>query len=214
MKFKPKQTGFKACLLNSWTTLPPELRRECLLWGYWHELTDSVPYSKDLVKVKVLITQSCPTLWYHGLSPTRLLYPWNSPGKNAGAGCHSFLQGIFPTKGSKPDLPHYRQILYHLSHQGSPEIYWGISFLMILYWSLEAAELLAILVLRVEIWLGDGTLNNASWSCTQKERCLNLVLCSFGETLQVGWWKWGSHYCWYPGSRRQGVLGEQDEEDG
>ena len=152
MTFKPKQTGFKACLLNSWTTLPPELLRECLLCDYWHELTDSVPYSKDLVKVKVLITQSCPTLWYHGLSPTRLLYPWDSPGKNAGAGCHSLLHGIFPTKGSKPDVPHYRQILYHLSHQGSPEIYWGISFLMILYWSLEAAELLPIMVLRVEIW--------------------------------------------------------------
>ena len=33
----------------------------------------------------------------HGLSPTRLLGPWNSPGKNTGAGCHSLLQGIFCT---------------------------------------------------------------------------------------------------------------------
>ena len=44
----------------------------------------------------------------------------DSPGKNAGAGCHALLQGIFPTQGSKPGLPHCRQILYHLSHQGSP----------------------------------------------------------------------------------------------
>ena len=30
-----------------------------------------------------------------------------------------FLQGIFPTQGSNPSLPHYRQILYQLSYQGS-----------------------------------------------------------------------------------------------
>ena len=46
----------------------------------------------------------------------------NSPGKNTGMGCHAFLQGIFPTQGSNPGLPHCRQILHHLSHQGSPRI--------------------------------------------------------------------------------------------
>ena len=34
--------------------------------------------------------------------------------------CHSLLQGIFPTQGSNPGLPHCRRILYQLSHQGSP----------------------------------------------------------------------------------------------
>ena len=33
-------------------------------------------------------------------SPTRLLCPWDSPGKNTGVGCHFFLQGIFPTQVS------------------------------------------------------------------------------------------------------------------
>ena len=37
-------------------------------------------------------------------------------------GCYVLLQGIFPTQGSNPGLPHCRQILYHLSHQGSPRI--------------------------------------------------------------------------------------------
>ena len=46
----------------------------------------------------------------------------DSPGKNTGLGCHTLRQGIVPTQGSNPDLPHYRQILYHLSHQGSPRI--------------------------------------------------------------------------------------------
>ena len=35
--------------------------------------------------------------------------------------CHFLLQGIFPTQESNPGLPHWRQTLYHLSHQGSPD---------------------------------------------------------------------------------------------
>ena len=46
----------------------------------------------------------------------------DSPGKNTGVGCHALLQGIFPTQGSNPGLPHCRRILYQLSHQGSPRI--------------------------------------------------------------------------------------------
>ena len=52
---------------------------------------------------------------------SRLLCPWDSPGKNTRVGCHSLLQGIFPTQGSNLGLLHCRQILYHLSHQGSPK---------------------------------------------------------------------------------------------
>ena len=48
--------------------------------------------------------------------------PWNSPGQNTGVGSLSLLQGIFPTQGPNPGLPHCRQILYQLSHQGSPRI--------------------------------------------------------------------------------------------
>ena len=29
--------------------------------------------------------------WPHGLQPTRLLHPWDSPGKSTGVGCHRFL---------------------------------------------------------------------------------------------------------------------------
>ena len=60
------------------------------------------------------------SLWPHGLSPTRLLCAWNSPGKHIGVGCHSLLQGIFPTQVSNLALLHCRQILSHLSHQRSP----------------------------------------------------------------------------------------------
>ena len=47
--------------------------------------------------------------------------PWNSPGQNTGVGSLSLLQGIFPTQGSKPDLPHGRWIPYQLSRKGSPK---------------------------------------------------------------------------------------------
>ena len=61
------------------------------------------------------------SLWPHGLEPTRLLCPWDSPSKNTGVGCHFLLQGIFPMQGSNLSLLcllHCRQMLYHLSHQG------------------------------------------------------------------------------------------------
>ena len=44
----------------------------------------------------------------------------DSPGENTGVGCHVLLQGIFPTQGSNPGLPHCRQILYYKNYQGSP----------------------------------------------------------------------------------------------
>ena len=47
---------------------------------------------------------------------------YNSPGQNTGVGSLSLLQRIFPTQGSNPGLPHYKQILYQLSHKGSPRI--------------------------------------------------------------------------------------------
>ena len=44
--------------------------------------------------------------------------PWDSPGKNAGVGCHALLQGPFPIQGLNPGVPSCRRILYHLSQQG------------------------------------------------------------------------------------------------
>ena len=47
-----------------------------------------------------------------------LYSPWNSPGQDTGAGSLSLLQRLSPTQESNQDLPHCRQILYQLSHQG------------------------------------------------------------------------------------------------
>ena len=54
------------------------------------------------------------------LWPCGLHSPWNSPGQNPGVGSLSVLQRIFPTQGLNSGLLHCRQILYQLSHQGSP----------------------------------------------------------------------------------------------
>ena len=60
------------------------------------------------------VVQLCPTL----CDPKDCIArQGDSPRKNTGVGHHALLQGIFPTRGSNPDLLHCRQILYHLSHQ-------------------------------------------------------------------------------------------------
>ena len=60
-------------------------------------------------------SESCSVV-SESLQPHGLYRPWNSPGQNIGVGSISLLQGIFPTQGLDPGLPHCRQILYQLSH--------------------------------------------------------------------------------------------------
>ena len=75
------------------------------------------------VKNESEVAQSCPTLCDPmDCSPPGSFVHGDSPGKNTGVGCHALLQGIFPTQGSNPGLPHCRQILYCLSHQGNPQL--------------------------------------------------------------------------------------------
>ena len=69
-----------------------------------------------------LVTQSCPTL----CDPVDCSLPGSSvhgdsPGKNTGVGCHALLQGIFPTQGSNPGLPHCRWILLLSEPPGKPK---------------------------------------------------------------------------------------------
>ena len=103
------------------------------LWILALNKADKHQYNKEgkikcnkYLKVKVLVSEltvqlcltlcdpmdsSLPGSCVHGILQARILKY---------LGCHVLLQGIFPTQGSKPGLPHCRQILYRLSHQGSP----------------------------------------------------------------------------------------------
>ena len=95
--------------------IPCEISSSCLLLSSEIVISslDIYPYILILVFFRY-ITDS---LWPHGLYS-----PWNSPGQDTEVGSLSLLQGIFPTQWSNPGLPHCRQILYQLSHKGSPRI--------------------------------------------------------------------------------------------
>jgi len=105
-----------------------------------------------IVKVK---SESCSVmsncLWPHGLYS-----PWNSPGQNTGVGSLSLLQGIFPTKGSNPGLPHCRRILYQLSHKGSPYVVKAMVFPVAMYdcesWTIKEAEHRRIDAFKLWCW--------------------------------------------------------------
>ena len=89
------------------------------MW-FWLESINSHHWlTRRLWKWKWSCSVMSDSLGPYGLYPTRLLHPWDSPGKNTGVGCHFLLQEIFLTQGSNPGLPHCWQTLYHLSHQGS-----------------------------------------------------------------------------------------------
>ena len=56
---------------------------------------------------------------HYGLQPARLLYLWDSPGKNTRVGFHAILQGIFLTR-NQTCISYVsciaRQVLYHYHH--------------------------------------------------------------------------------------------------
>ena len=81
---------------------------------FWRTLTKS-PSSLKWSEVK---WKSLSHVWLFATPWT----VWNSPGQNTWLGSLSLLQGIFPTQGLNPHLPHCRQNLYQLSHKGSPRI--------------------------------------------------------------------------------------------
>ena len=77
-------------------------------------INHSVQFPKQ---AKMKVAQSCLSL----CDPMDCTVRGISPGQNTGVGSLS-LQGIFPTQGSNPGLPHCRWILSQLSHKGSPRI--------------------------------------------------------------------------------------------
>ena len=82
-----------------------------------------------------MCAQSCLTLRPHGLQPSRLLCPWNYPGKNTGVGCHFLLQGIFPIQDQtlvSCSSSHCRRILYPLNQHPEHSIAPGVGSCILL----------------------------------------------------------------------------------
>ena len=95
---------------HEWSDLA---RRQRLLYLFRLLRVGAVSFFIDEVKW----SESCSVV-SDSLQP----HAWNSPGQNAGVGSLSLLQGIFPTQGLNPGLPHCRRILYQLNHKGSPQV--------------------------------------------------------------------------------------------
>ena len=109
----------------NWAVLICTVWEHSLLWGSagikGKNNTGAMFFLSSPCCVLCLVAQSCPALCEPmDCSPPGSSAHGDSAGKNTGVGCHALLQGIVPTQGLNPGLPHCRQILYHLSHQGSP----------------------------------------------------------------------------------------------
>ena len=97
-----------------------------LIWLIiFHMLKKLCIHGPNLESVKVLVA------WL-SLCDSMEFCQWNSPGKSTRVCSHFLLQRIFATKESIPSL-HCRQILYHLTHQGSPEPNLTSSWFLILF---------------------------------------------------------------------------------
>ena len=113
-------------------SISPERRQVLLCWGK-SNFSDILPWF-SLIKFWVLLPESekCKLLSCVQLFAT----PWNSPGQNTGVGSVSLLQGIFPTQGSHPGLPHCRQLL---QPQGKPKNT-GVGSLSLPQWNFPTQE--------------------------------------------------------------------------
>ena len=88
--------------------------------------------------VAVVQSLSCVLLLGpHGLQPSRLLCPWDFPGKNTGVGCHFLLQGILLTHGSNLRFLNWRADFLLLSHQRSLLFALTIMYFAALYMYLQ-----------------------------------------------------------------------------
>ena len=103
---------------DSWRLHELHPARLLCLWGcsrqqYWSGLSFPSPGNLPSPGME----PRSPTLQADSL-------PSELPGKPkiTGVDSQSLLQGIFPTQGWNPGLPHCKQILYHLSHQGRTDL--------------------------------------------------------------------------------------------
>ena len=70
-----------------------------------------------------IVAKTCLTLRPHGLQPTRLLCPWDFPGKNIGEDCHFLLQRIKPNLVIKTTSPVLAGGLFTTEPPGKPSLH-------------------------------------------------------------------------------------------
>ena len=89
------------------------------------------------------------------LKPTRLLCPWNSPGKNTGVGCHFLLWGIFPTQESNLCLLHLLHweagSFYHWDTQEAQSVSCYIELFWVIFNSDLCVHCCSVVIITTEI---------------------------------------------------------------
>ena len=108
-----RKLGMRQMMFNQKAWSPAN---ECFSGGTRDAIFNSAPsaYFGSLPAMLILYVKresESHSVLSNSLQPHGLYSPWNSPGQNTGVGSLSLLEGIFPTQGSNPDLPHCRQIL-------------------------------------------------------------------------------------------------------
>ena len=89
----------------------------CYFFFFMHRLESWIWYWIQVVRIVKSESRSAVS---DSLQPQGLYSPWDSPGQNIGVGSLSLLQGIFPTQGSNPGVPHCRRILLPAEPPGKP----------------------------------------------------------------------------------------------
>ena len=72
----------------------------------------------------------------HGLQPTRLLRPWEFPGKNTGVGCHRLLWYMYYIFSIHSSVSGYLGCFYFLAVVNNAAMHAGCMYLFELYFSL------------------------------------------------------------------------------
>ena len=124
--FPPNSVSVFFCIWLQWSERTKILGSTMFLPGKFHgqrSLVDYIPQghkkSNTAEHSRLQSETESHSVMSDSLQPRGLYNLWNSPGQNTGVGSLSLLQGIFPTQGFYPGLPHCRQILYQPSHKRS-----------------------------------------------------------------------------------------------
>ena len=180
------------------------------------ESAGSSPFSKILKNWSVVDLQYCVSVrceWSESRSvvsdslwPPGLCSPWNSPGQNAGVGRLSHLQGIFPTQGLNPSLPHCRRILYQLSHSIVIQLHTHTHTHIFLFFFLFSDWLYSSYITGLCPLLESSFMKETDLDISMKGSCSHRRLNLFRRTWSEGWsWLTG------PDLSCMAFLGAQEE---
>ena len=122
-----------------------------------HHLTTEVGTENINLSRVCVLSQSVmsDSLLPYELKPTRLLCPWNSPGKNTGVGCHFLLWGIFPTQESNLCLLHLLHweagSFYHWDTQEAQSVSCYIELFWVIFNSDLCVHCCSVVIITTEI---------------------------------------------------------------